>query len=132
MRGRCEFNDRVPMQPTGDYLLYDGECPVCAGFVKFAEFRRRHPELKLLDARHEPQLVAELRRDGYEINEGMVLVVDGQLHYGAAASEMLASYRSDLPAGKRAAMAAIGASPYPLLRGMRNALLRVRGKSLIE
>lgn len=120
------------MPPPGDYLLYDGECPVCAGFVKFAEFRRRHPDLKLLDARHEPDLVARLRRDGYDINEGMVLVVDGQLYFGAAASERLASYRSDLSPGKRAAMAAISASPYPLLRGIRNALLRVRGTSLIE
>ena len=120
------------MPPPGDYLLYDGECPICAGFVKFAEFRRRHPHIKLLDARHEPALVAELRRDGYEINDGMVLVVDGKLYYGADASEKLASYRSDLPAAKRAAMAAIGASPYPLLRGMRNALLWVRGKHLIQ
>ncbi len=120
------------MRPTGDYLLYDGECPICAGFVTFAEFRRRHPDLKLIDARHEPDLVAELRRDGYEINDGMVLVVDGTLYYGAAASAKLASYRSDLPPAKRAAMAAIGASPYPLLRGLRNALLRLRGRSLIS
>jgi predicted DCC family thiol-disulfide oxidoreductase YuxK len=118
--------------PFGDYLLYDGECPVCSGFVKFAEFRRRHTHLQLLDARHEPGLVAELRRDGYEINDGMVLVVDGQLYYGADASKKLASHRSDLPAGKRAAMAAIGASPYPILRGMRNVLLWVRGKAFIK
>jgi predicted DCC family thiol-disulfide oxidoreductase YuxK len=120
------------MPPTGDYLLYDGECPICAGFVKFAEFRRRYPDLKLIDARHEPGLVAELRRDGYEINDGMVLVVDGKLYYGAEASEELASYRTDLPPMKRAAMAAIGASPYQLLRGIRNALLRARGKAFIK
>lgn len=119
------------MQPSGDYLLYDGECPVCAGFVAFAEFRRRHPELKLLDARHEPELVASLRRDGYEINDGMVLVVGGRLYYGADANAKLASYRSDLPAGKQVAMTAIGATPYAMLRGLRNALLRVRGKPLI-
>ncbi|MDO9382155.1 MAG: DCC1-like thiol-disulfide oxidoreductase family protein [Hyphomicrobiaceae bacterium] len=120
------------MLPTGDYLLYDGECPICAGFVKFAEFRRRHPDLQLLDARHEPGLVAELRRKGYEINDGMVLLVDAKLYYGADASAKLASYRSDLPATKRAAMAAIGASPYPVLRGLRNALLRIRGKAFID
>lgn len=119
-------------RPIGDYLLYDGECPVCAGFVKFAEFRRRHPDLQLLDARREPDLVAALRRDGYEINDGMVLVVDGQLYYGADANTKLASYTTDLPAGKRVAMAAIGASPYPLLRGLRNTLLRAKGKPLID
>lgn len=120
------------MPPPGDYLLYDGECPICAGFVKFAEFRRRHPDLNLLDARHHPELVAELRRDGYDINEGMMLVVEGRLYFGAAANAKLASYRSDLPASKRAAIAAIGATPYPLLRGVRNALLRLRGKPLIS
>jgi predicted DCC family thiol-disulfide oxidoreductase YuxK len=120
------------MEPSGDYLLYDGECPICAGFVKFAEFRRRHPELKLLDARHEPDLVAQLRRNGYDINDGMVLVLGGQLYFGGAATEKLASYRSGLPPAKQAAMTAIGASPYPFLRGIRNALLRARGKSLID
>lgn len=119
------------VEPPGDYLLYDGECPVCAGFVAFAEFRRRHPELKLLDARHEPALVADLRRDGYEINDGMVLVVDGRLYFGAEASAKLASYRSDLPLTKRAAMAAVKTTPYPLLRGARTALLRLRRKSQI-
>ena len=119
------------MHPSGDYLLYDGECPICAGFVKFAEFRRRHPKLKLLDARHEPELVAVHRRDGYDINGGMVLVVDGRLYYGADANTKLATYQSGLPPAKRLAMSAIGISPYPLLRGLRNALLRARGKSLI-
>lgn len=120
------------MPPPGDYLLYDGECPICAGFVRFAEFRRRHPDLKLLDAREHPDLVAELRRDGYEINDGMVLVIDGQLHYGEAANRKLATYRSDLPASKKVAMTVIGATPYPLLRATRNALLRLRGKQLID
>lgn len=120
------------MRPTGDYLLYDGECPICAGFVRFAEFRRRHPDLRLLDAREEPELVADLRRRGYEINDGMVLVVGGQLYYGAQANAELASYTSDLPTRKRAAMTAVGATPYPLLRGLRNALLRMRGKPLIN
>jgi predicted DCC family thiol-disulfide oxidoreductase YuxK len=120
------------LKPTGDYLLYDGECPICAGFVKFAEFRRRHPDLKLLDARNEPALVAELRQEGYEINDGMVLVVDGRLYFGAHANAKLASYTSGLPASKRAAMAAIGAAPYAALRGVRNALVRGRGKGFID
>lgn len=120
------------MMPRGDYLLYDGECPICAGFVRFAEFRRRHPDLQLIDARHAPDLVADLRRRGYEINDGMVLVVDGRLYYGADANAKLASYTSDLSAAKRAATAAIGVTPYPLLRGVRSALLRLRGKALID
>lgn len=118
--------------PTGDYLLYDGECPVCASFVAFAELRRRYPTLQLIDARHTPELVAELRRQGHDINRGMVLVLDRQLYFGAEANTKLASFREDLGGGKRAAMAAIGAAPYPLLRGIRNALVRLRGKGLIE
>jgi predicted DCC family thiol-disulfide oxidoreductase YuxK len=120
------------MDRTHDYLLYDGECPVCAGFVAFAEFRRRHPALQLIDARSAPERVATLRNQGYDINDGMVLVVDGRLYFGAEASEKLASYRSDLPLAKQAAVAAIGLTPYPLLRGARNALLRLRGKSQIS
>jgi predicted DCC family thiol-disulfide oxidoreductase YuxK len=120
------------MKPDGDYLLYDGECPVCAGFVRFAEFRRRHPGLQLLDARGQPDLVADLRRRGYEINDGMVLVIDGRLYYGAAANKLLAGYAPGLSAAKRTALAAIGVTPYPLLRGVRNALLRLKGRPLID
>lgn len=116
------------MTPRGDYLLYDGECPVCAGFVAFGEFRRRHPGIALLDARHEPDLVASLRAKGYDVNDGMVLVIDGRLYFGGDASRKLSSYSVGLPVAKRGAMAVVKATPYPLLRGARNALLRLRGK----
>lgn len=118
--------------PDGGYLLYDGECPVCAAYVEFAELRRRHPGLRLLNARNEPELVSDLRGQGYEINDGMVLFVDGQIHYGKAATAKLATYRTGLPVAKRAAIAGIGAAPYAMLRAVRNALLRLRGVGFIK
>lgn len=119
-------------ETTGGYLLYDGECPVCAAYVEFAELRRRHPQLRLLNARDEPDLVSDLRHQGYEINDGMVLFVEGKIHYGAAATAKLASYRTGLPLAKRIAIAGIGAAPYTILRSIRNALLRARGVGFIK
>ena len=74
----------------GDYLLYDGECPACRSYVAMARLRRQRPDLKILDGRKQPDLVADLRRRGYEVNEGMVLSLDGQLYFGPEATRMIA------------------------------------------
>jgi len=129
-------------QPTGaavdtDYLLYDGECPVCSAYVAMARLRQLYPDLKVLDARSEPDLVAELRGRGYEINEGMVLHLDGTIHFGADATRMIALLGRASPSRwKRATLALIGSSPwsqrlYPWLSRGRRALLRLLGRKPI-
>jgi predicted DCC family thiol-disulfide oxidoreductase YuxK len=126
----------VTVQPTGaavgtDYLLYDGECPVCSAYVAMARLRQLYPGLKVVDARSEPDLVAELRGKGYEINEGMVLRLDGAIHFGADATRMIAVLGRASPSRwRRTALGVIGTAPwsrrlYPWLSRGRRALLRV-------
>src|SRR5262245_53290528 len=86
-----------------DFLLYDGDCPVCSAYVAMARLRQRHPRLQVLDARAEPGLVAELRGRGYEINEGMVLCLDGVIHFGADATRMIALMGQSSPSAWRRA-----------------------------
>jgi predicted DCC family thiol-disulfide oxidoreductase YuxK len=120
-----------------DYLLYDGECPVCSAYVALARLRDLYPRLKVLDARSEPDLVAELRGRGYEINEGMVLCLDGVIHFGAEATRMIALLGRIAPSRwRRATLGAIGAAPwsrrlYPWLNRARGALLRLLGRGPI-
>jgi predicted DCC family thiol-disulfide oxidoreductase YuxK len=114
-----------------DFLLYDGECPACSAYVALARMRQLYPRLRVLDARVEPALVAELRDQGYEINEGMVLCLDGVLHFGADATRMIALLGSSSPSRwRRAVLWLVGTAPwsrrlYPWLNRGRGVLLRL-------
>ena len=119
-----------------DYLLYDGECPACSSYVAFSRLRRLHPSLKVLDARGEPALVEELRGRGYEINEGMVMQLDGKIFFGAEATRQIARHAREGGVLRRALLDAIGDAPwsralYPLLNRCRRLLLAVLGRKLI-
>jgi predicted DCC family thiol-disulfide oxidoreductase YuxK len=117
----------------GDFLLYDGECPVCSAYVAMARLRRLCPHLEVLDARTEPALVADLRRQGYEINEGMVLRLDGAVHFGAAATRKIARLGRASPSRwRRAGLGLIGVTPYRWLSLGRLALLRLLRRQLIK
>jgi predicted DCC family thiol-disulfide oxidoreductase YuxK len=114
-----------------DFLLYDGECPACSAYVALARLRQLYPGLKVLNARSEPDLVAELRTRGYEINEGMVLCLDGAIHFGADAMRLIARLGSASSSRWRwTALGLIGTAPwsrriYPWLNRGRGVLLRL-------
>ncbi|MFK7942884.1 MAG: DCC1-like thiol-disulfide oxidoreductase family protein [Paracoccaceae bacterium] len=71
--------------PTDDMLVYDGACPVCRQYVAWASLREAYPEIRLIDARTEPDLVAALRTRNIEINDTYMLQLDGERYLGAAA-----------------------------------------------
>ena len=76
----------------GEFLLYDGECPVCSRYVLWTNIRNKNPDIALLDARQQPELVAALRTEGIEINNTMFLQVDGRRFVGAAAMAKISVY----------------------------------------
>lgn len=120
-----------------DFLLYDGDCPACSAYVAMARLRQLYPDLRIMSARTEPALVAELRRQGYEINEGMVLSLDGTVYFGADATRMIAVLGRSSPSyWRRAALGFLGTAPwarplYPWLNRGRQLLLRLLGRRLI-
>jgi len=116
-----------------DYLLYDGDCPACSSYVAIARLRRLHPRLEIMDARHQPALVGELRRLGYEINDGMVVCLGGRIFFGAEATRMVAALGRSRSPWRTAVLALVGAAPwsrtlYPWLNRGRRLLLRLRGR----
>ena len=120
-----------------DFLLYDGDCPACSAYVAMARLRQLYPNLRIVSARTEPDLVAELRRRGYEINDGMVLSLDGKIYYAAEATRMIAILgRNSSSRWRRAALGFIGTAPwsrllYPWLNRGRLLLLRMLGRRRI-
>lgn len=118
-------------------LIYDGDCPVCRNYVRFLRVKATVGELRLVDARAEPQWVGQLADKGLDLNVGMVLKLGEQYFHGADAMQSLAMmstqsgffnrlnywlFRS--PARARLA--------YPVLRAGRNTLLRILRKKPID
>ncbi|MEM1391605.1 MAG: DCC1-like thiol-disulfide oxidoreductase family protein, partial [Pseudomonadota bacterium] len=54
-------------------ILYDGECPFCAAYVKMARLKSLSGHVELLDARQHPALVTEHASEGRDIDQGMVV-----------------------------------------------------------
>ena len=88
------------------------------------------------DARREPALVAEFRRKGYEINDGLIVSVNDRLLYGPDATRFLVDIAQPRSFYARALVWSVGAAPwaralYPVLVVARKALLRIAGRRLI-
>jgi len=120
-----------------DFLLYDGDCPVCSAYVGIARLRELCPGLQILNARAEPSLVEAMRRQGLDINEGMILSLGDTIYFGAEATRMIAAFGQSSPSiWRRTALGLVGAAPwarhlYPWLNGGRRLLLRLLGRSPI-
>jgi hypothetical protein len=113
-------------------IVYDGECPFCANFVKLYSISKKVSGIELINARQRPALVREFRSKGMEINEGMIVTWRGRHYFGAEGMHLLAILGNDsgvvgilnrlLFRNRK-----IAAAAYPLLvagRRMTLALLR--------
>jgi hypothetical protein len=108
-----------------DFLLYDGECPACAAYVAMSRLRQLYPGLRIWSARTEPALVARLRAEGYEIDEGMALSLGCVVHFGAEATRTIAVLGRVSPScRRRVALACIGTAPWA--RRLYSLLARAR------
>ncbi len=118
-------------------LVYDKECPACDNYCRMVRIREDIGEFVLLDARDPSVVLNEITALGWDIDQGMVLKMDHQLYYGADAIHALAliSSRSgffnrlNYWMFKSKHLARIF---YPLLRALRNLLLKLLGKTKIN
>lgn len=118
----------------GSYLLYDGACPFCARYVYYTRAKDAFGGLKLLDAREYPELVRYWRSQGLELNDGMLLVTNGNTFYGDEALNALAlaSTGSGLFNRINSLIFRHGWASrkiYPIMRTGRNIALRIIGRS---
>lgn len=70
-------------------VVYDGDCPFCANFVKFYAIRKNAGDVELINARERPALIRELRSRGMEINDGMIVLWRGHHYHGAEGMHLL-------------------------------------------
>ncbi|MCO4759734.1 MAG: DUF393 domain-containing protein [Oceanospirillaceae bacterium] len=118
-------------------LIYDKECQACDNYCQVVRIRETVGKLRLIDARENSDVLEEITALGLDIDQGMVLKLDGQIYYGSDAIHALAliSSRSGLLnrlnyylfRSKR-----LSHVFYPMLRFFRNVLLKMLGKTKIN
>lgn len=118
-------------------LVYDKECPACDNYCRLVHIREDIGDFVLVDAREPGPILDEITALGWDIDQGMVLKLEQQLYYGSDAIHMLSllGTRSGvfnrlnywLFKSKR-----LSHLLYPILRTLRNLLLKLLGKTKIN
>ena len=70
-------------------LVYDGGCPFCRHFAQRSELMGGVPDLVIRDGRSDHELRATLRRKGFNLSNGAVLIDEGQIWHGSDAIAVL-------------------------------------------
>jgi predicted DCC family thiol-disulfide oxidoreductase YuxK len=127
--------DSQPAPAT--FLVYDGECPFCSRFVAWVRLRDSIGPVVLINARDGGPLVDEAVAAGFDLDEGMVLKMDGQFYHGADCLHALALMSTPSSLFNRVNGALfrsrlLARAAYPLLRAGRNATLALLGRSSIS
>lgn len=115
-------------------VVFDGDCPVCTAYSCNINFDGPN---KIVDARKGGALVDDLTKQGFDLDEGMVVIHQGKTYHGADAVQMMALHsRSDGLLGRLNHIifrsSARSRALYPILRFGRNTLLRILGRKKIN
>ena len=118
-------------------LVYDKQCPLCDSYCRWTRIRDSVGELRLIDARNESDIMAQITAEGLDIDQGMVLKMDGVLYYGTDAIYTLALISSRSSFFNRVNYHIFRSKRltrllYPFLRFCRKILLRCLGVKKIN
>lgn len=118
-------------------LIYDTECPACDYYCHMVRIREDVGELQLIDAREDSAAMHEVTQRGLDIDQGIVLIVNDQLYYGADAVHVLSLLGTRSGVLNRInywmfKSKRVSKLLYPMLRAMRNLLLKLLRKSKIN
>lgn len=118
------------------YVVYDGQCPFCSRYISLLRLRDTLGHVELVDAREGGPAVDEVTASGLDLDDGMVLKMNGRLYHGDECMHRLALLSSSSTAFNRINKA-IFRSPtmsrilYPMLRSGRKAVLRMLGRPML-
>ena len=136
MRGMLECPDPpvFVMPQSRNFVLYDGDCPFCTNYVKLLRLRQAVGQVDLLNVREQPELARTYAEQGYDLDKGMLLHLDGQDYFGADCINRLAllSTGNDLFNQFNAMVfsnACLSRALYPFMSAGRHLALRVLGRS---
>ncbi len=118
-------------------LVYDNECPACNFYCELARIDESVGKLTLVNAREHSDTMDKITAAGLDIDQGMVLMLDDQIYYGAEAIQMLSLLSTRIGVFNRLSYHVfrskrVASVLYPMLRTCRNLLLKLLRKSKIN
>jgi len=72
-------------------FIYDGECPFCNHFAQLLELKSSIPSLQIIDGRKNLEKLTQLYKQGYDLNNGAILIKEGKIKHGAEAINWICS-----------------------------------------
>lgn len=125
------------MPNTNVWLIYDGQCPICNGTANALKIKAAAGTLVLINAREPHPILEELKQANMNIDEGMVVKMNDVLYHGADAQYMLAMIGTNEDWFNRLNVIifshkTIAKIIYPILKQIRNLVLKVKGISKIN
>jgi predicted DCC family thiol-disulfide oxidoreductase YuxK len=122
-----------PLPGRGVAVVYDGDCPLCAAYIRRLRLVAAAGEVHLFDARRHPDLRRSLAGEGLDPDRGMVVAVDGVRYHGARAMHVLAMLSGGSGVLNRLGYrlfrsATLARLLYPVLAAGRRALLALLGR----
>jgi predicted DCC family thiol-disulfide oxidoreductase YuxK len=119
--------------PAAATLVYDGACPFCTRFAAMVRLRAAVGAVELVDARRGGPVIERLRAKGIDLDQGNVFSYGGRDYVGPEAMQAIATL-TGLGGALGRLVAWMIRTPgrarrlYPLLRGLRNLMLRLKGE----
>ena len=117
------------------WLVYDGDCPFCSASAQMVRIRKSVGNLHILNAREadDHPVMAEIAAQNLDLNQGIVVKFEGRLYHGKDALHLLALIGSETGWLNRLNVAlfrnkSVVDMAYPVLKGVRNLMLRILGK----
>ena len=72
-------------------FIYDGECPFCNYFAELLVLKTSIPSLKIIDGRQNLSHLTKLYNKGYDLNNGAILIINGEIKHGSDAINWICS-----------------------------------------
>jgi predicted DCC family thiol-disulfide oxidoreductase YuxK len=118
-------------------LVYDKECPICDFYCKRIDVEQSDGQLLRINARDDSEIMQEITALGLDIDEGMVVRIGDELHYGADAIHALALLSSgnglvNAMSKRLFASRRMSRALYPLFKFTRNMLLKVLRRTRVN
>ncbi len=125
------------MQPISHArIYYDGECPFCTRYTALLRLRESVRQVDLVNVREDVASRKVLEAAGYDLDQGMVLDLDGKRYAGADAMHMLSLLSTGSGIFNRIMAAVFSVNwlvqlLYPMLRAGRAVTLFALGRERI-
>ncbi len=117
-------------------VIYDGECPFCQAYANMLRLKEQY-RIELVDARGEHAILSEIDARGFDLDDGMVVEMNGRFFHGDEALTRMALMTTESGLLRRFTKWIFTNERrsrilYPILRGGRNMTLKVLGHKKID